>query len=228
MLKSSWQTVRMSILAFTFVGTLVVWAKLLTSPKADSTAQREKDTLQASVPLPGWQLINSEPITTNTEAKAGRRYRFQRDAVTLNAEQYYMASDGNVSRYLFVHSPIKTANASMKVKFKPDVGHYGLVSHNGNAYLSACINPRGSSTVTESQFTQNRYANDLQIARIAPWLLGQESLIDYRCLWTLMSIPLKNSSQSDAIAAESGAYQRLEDAWVSWHQWWQANFPPSR
>lgn len=228
MLKSSWQPIRVSILALTFAGTVLVWTKLVNAPKADSSAQQEKNSLQASVSLPGWQLISSEPLTNNTEAKAGRRYRFQQGATTLNAEQYYMVSDGNVSRYLFVHSPVRTANASMKVKFKPEVGHYGLVSHNGNAYLSACINPRGGSTVTESQFTQNRYANDLQIARIAPWLLGQESLIDYRCLWTLMSIPLKNGSKSDAIAAESGAYQRLEDAWFSWHQWWQANFPPSR
>jgi len=228
MLKSSWQPIRVSILAVAFVGTLLVWARLATSPKPNSTAPQETDTLPASVPLPGWQLVNTEPITTNTEAQSGRRYRFQQGNITLNADQYYMASDGNVSRYLFVHSPVKTANASMKVKFKPEVGYYGLVAHNGNAYLSACINPRGSSTVTESQFTQNRYANDLQIARIVPWLLGQESLIDYRCLWTLMSVPLKNGSNSDALVADEKAYKNLEDAWVSWHQWWQANFPPSR
>ncbi|EKQ71126.1 hypothetical protein OsccyDRAFT_1452 [Leptolyngbyaceae cyanobacterium JSC-12] len=227
MLKSSWQPIRLSILAIAFGGTLLTLAKLTTSPKPD-TAKQEANTLSATVPLPGWQLVNTEPITTNTEARTGRRYRFQQGNTTLNAEQYYMVSDGNVSRYLFVHSPVKTANASMKVKFKPEVGHYSLITHDGNAYLSACINPRGSSTVTESQFTQNRYASDLQLSRIAPWLLGQESLIDYRCLWTLMSISLKQGSKSDALVAEEKAYKNLEDAWFSWHQWWQANFPPSR
>ncbi len=227
MLKSSWQPIRLSILAIAFGGTLLTLAKLTTSPKPD-TAKQEANTLSATVPLPGWQLVNTEPITTNTEARTGRRYRFQQGNTTLNAEQYYMVSDGNVSRYLFVHSPVKTANASMKVKFKPEVGHYGLITHDGNAYLSACINPRGSSTVTESQFTQNRYASDLQLSRIAPWLLGQESLIDYRCLWTLMSISLKQGSKSGALVAEEKAYKNLEDAWFSWHQWWQANFPPSR
>jgi len=125
-----------------------------------------------------------------------------------------------------VYSPVSTANVKLQIKFQPEVGHYGLVTHNGNAYLSACIHARGDSTVTEAQFTQNHYASDLKVSRILPWLLGQESLIDTRCLWTLMSIPLKPGSGSETTISEETAYKTLETAWVPWHQWWQANFPP--
>ncbi|MDX2239757.1 MAG: cyanoexosortase A system-associated protein [Leptolyngbyaceae cyanobacterium bins.302] len=229
MLNSNWRSIRLGILAATFAGTAFVWAKVAAMPKVDNAAaQKPENTLQASVPIQGWQFITSEPVTSNEEAKFGRRYQYRQGEKTLQAEQFYMQSDGNVSRYLFVHTPIRTANATMKVKFQPGVGHYGLVAHEGKAYLSACVNPRGISTVTEPQFTQNRYANDLQISRIVPWLLGQESLIDYRCLWTLMAVPLKNGSSSDSTASGEKAYKDLETAWFSWHQWWQANFPPAQ
>ncbi|NJP09052.1 MAG: cyanoexosortase A system-associated protein [Leptolyngbyaceae cyanobacterium RU_5_1] len=142
----------------------------------------------------------------------------------------YMISDGNVSRYLFVYTAIKTANASLKPKYQPGVGHYGTVSGNGRAYLTACINPRGESTVTEQQFTQNRYTHDLRVDRIVPWILGRESLIDRRCLWTLMSTPLelstpKTSPKSELVSLDKGVYNDLETAWFSWHQGWQSNFP---
>lgn len=240
MLNSHWRSIRLGLLATTFAGTALVWARVAAMPKVaqTATAQPTENKLQASVPIAGWQFITSEAIDmdknlnpeTNEgsagEFKAGRRYRYQQGNLTLQADQIYTQSDGNVSRYLFVRSPVHTANATMKVKFQPGVGHYGLVTHKDKAYLSACVNPRGNSTVTESQFTQNRYAHDLQPARLIPWLLGQESLIDYRCLWTLMSVPLKNGSGSGSPISEEKAYQSLETAWFSWHQWWQANFPP--
>jgi len=247
MLNSTWRSVRLGLLAATFVGTTLVWVRVSATPKVDRNAaiQKVANFFQPSVPIDGWQFITSEPIDlnkekpnqeaneeTNTDEEPdgnfgiGRRYRYQQNNLTLQADQIYAKSDGNVSRFLFMNSPIRSANAGMKVKFQPGVGHYGLVTHDGKAYLSACVNPRGNSTVTESQFTQNRYAHDLQISRIVPWLLGQESLIDHRCLWTLMSVPLKSSNNSESLGSEEKAYTSLETAWFSWHQWWQANFPP--
>lgn len=239
MLNSQWRSIRIGLLATTFVGTAFVWVQVAAMPKLDRQAasKTSENILPSSVPIEGWQFLNSEPINLSQESKqkaneektgefkVGRRYHYQQGNLALQADQIYTQSDGNVSRYLFVRSPIRTANANMKVKFQPGVGHYGLVAHNGKAYLSACVNPRGTSTVTESQFTQNRYANDLQISRIFPWLLGQESLIDYRCLWTLMSVPFKDESGS--FTPDEKTAQSLETAWFSWHQWWQAHFPPS-
>jgi cyanosortase A-associated protein len=53
-----------------------------------------------------------------------------------------------------------------------------------------------------------------------PILLGQEALLDKRCLWVYLSIPLRNSSPEEA-------YKTLEQAWFSWYQWWQPRFPKS-
>ena len=225
MLNSTWQPVRISLLAITAGAALLILGKLLTLPKVDKASAQAVNTLQPVVPLPGWQLLDNSELKANKDSRFGRGYRFQQGNRTLNADVHYMTSDGNVSRYLFVYSPVRTANANLKVKYQPETGYYGVLSHKGQAYLTACVNPRGQSTVTEQQFTQSRYTYDLKPNRILPWVLGQESLIDRRCLWTLLSTPVPTSTTPEA--SEAAAYKTLETAWLSWHQWWQANYPPN-
>ncbi|PZV16632.1 MAG: cyanoexosortase A system-associated protein [Leptolyngbya sp.] len=225
MLNLTWQPARISLLAITVGGTLLVLGKLLTLPKVDKTATQPVNTLETTVPLSGWQLLNNSELKANKDSRFGRSYRFQQGKNTLNADVHYMTSDGNVSRYLFVYSPIRTANANLKIKYQLETGFYGVLSDKGQAYLTACVNPRGKSTVTEQQFTQNRYTSDLKLNRILPWVLGQESLIDRRCLWTVLSTPVPANSTPEI--SEEAAYKTLETAWLSWHQWWQANYPPS-
>jgi len=229
--KFNWAAARLGLLAVIFVGTTVTWAKLSATPKmanSEGTPTASKP-LATTVPLPNWQLVATQPLKLD-ESQGGQRYRYQQNGTTLEIDAHQMVSDGNVSRYLFVHSPVRTANANLNVKFQPNIGYYGLVSVENKAYLSACINPRGESTVTEQQFTQNRYTHDLRPARILPWLMGQESLIDYRCLWILMSVPIGNPptpSSTERATLEAKAYQDLETAWFAWSQWWRSHFPPS-
>ncbi|MCY7393222.1 MAG: cyanoexosortase A system-associated protein [Leptolyngbyaceae cyanobacterium CAN_BIN12] len=225
MLNLNWQPARISLLAITIGGALLVLGKLLTLPKVDKTATQLVNTLETTVPLSGWQLLNNSELKANNDSRFGRSYRFQQGKNTLNADVHYMTSDGNISRYLFVYSPVRTANANLKIKYQPETGFYGVLSDKGQAYLTACVNPRGQSTVTEQQFTQSRYTYDLKPNRILPWVLGKESLIDRRCLWTLLSTPVQANSTPEA--SEAAAYKMLETAWLSWHQWWQANYPPA-
>ncbi len=225
MLNSTWQPVRISLIAITAGAALLVLGKLLTLPKVDKASAQAVNTLQPVVPLSGWQLLDNSELKANEDSRFGRSYRFQQGDSSLNADVHYMTSDGNVSRYLFVYSSVRTANANLKVKYQPETGFYGVLSHKGQAYLTACVNPRGQSTVTEQQFTQSRYTYDLKPNRILPWVLGQESLIDRRCLWTLLSTPVPASTTPEV--SEAAAYKTLEAAWLSWHQWWQANYPPS-
>jgi cyanosortase A-associated protein len=225
MLSLTWQPIRISLFAITLGGALLTLGKLLTLPKIDQNSVQVVNTLPPSVPLPGWQLLSNAELKANKDSRFGRSYRYQQGNNVLNADVHYMTSDGNVSRYLFVYSPVRTANANLKVKYQPETGFYGVLSHQGKAYLTACVNPRGPSTVTEQQFTQNRYAHDLKVDRILPWAMGQESLIDRRCLWTLLSTPV--ATDVTAGNSEEAAYKNLETAWLAWHQWWQANYPPS-
>lgn len=195
---------------------------LVTSKGSGPSAASPAVTFPPSVPLPIGQFSQTMAVRSESGQVVGQQYQYQQRGQTITAEVREELGDGNVSRFLFVHTPIRTANATMQIRFQPGIGYYGVLTHAGQAYLSACVNPRGNSTVTEPQFTQNHYQQDLDVGRLLPWILGQKSLVDGRCLWTLMSIPLNQTASPEA------AYEALAEVWSPWTQWWKSNFPAVR
>lgn len=216
-----WQPIRLSLLVLTCSGALVIMGKAIVTPKATNT--QPSYTLPASVPLTNWQPSLNTPLQPIQGSVASRDYQYRRDAQSLNVALRYMMGDGDVNRFLFVSTPIRQENSRLIVKYQSGVGFYGVLPYQGRAYLSACISPRGESTVTAQQFVQNHRTHDLTPDRILPWLSGRQPLLDRRCLWTLMSVPLTAKAGS---AELDTAYKTLEDAWFSWYRWWQPNFPP--
>jgi cyanosortase A-associated protein len=215
-----WQSIRLSVLVLTCGGALYVTGKAALTPKATTT--QPSYSLPVSVPLAHWQSLPSKTLEPISESIASRAYPYRRNAQSLTVALRYMSGDGDVNRFLFVFTPIRQDNARLGVKYQPGIGFYGLLPHQKRAYLSACISPRGESTVTAQQFVQNHRTHDLTFDRLLPWLSGQQPLLDRRCLWTLMSVPLT----ADGSAELDTAYKTLEAAWFDWYRWWQSNFPP--
>ncbi|WP_181357667.1 cyanoexosortase A system-associated protein [Stenomitos frigidus] len=215
------QPARMAVLVLSFSGALLVLGKAIVVPKAAET--QPSYALPATVPLSDWQTASSESLQPMPEAIAGQAYQYRHSDQSLKVELRYMTGDGDVNRFLFVHTPIRQENNRLVLKYQPSIGFYGVLPYQGRAYLSACMNPRGESTVTAQQFVQNLRTHDLIPARLLPWLTGQQPLLDRRCLWTLMSVPV---TQADS-ATLNKAYKTLETAWFSWYRWWQPNFPPT-
>lgn len=219
-----WKSIRVTILGTTLIGGLLVLGKTIATPKA-TKAPSQTSALPATVPLAGWQTIAAAPIRSSSTT-VGQQYQYRQGRTLLTVELRQEVGDGNVSRFLFVHTPIRGANANLQIKYQAGTGFYGVLVHDGMAYLSACMNARGESTVTEYQFTQNLYRHSLKPVRILPWLLGGEPLLDRRCLWTLMSVPTNPKLLSSSSTSNGGTLRKLEGAWSTWYQWWQANFPP--
>ncbi|WP_421656929.1 cyanoexosortase A system-associated protein [Leptothermofonsia sp. ETS-13] len=224
MIKDLWKPARLALLVGVCIGTAWVLGRAIAAPKAEK-AQEQTYPLPEKVPLNGWELQASSPLDKIEELPPGREYQYRQRANSLTVQTRIMLSDGNISRLLFVYTPIKSANANLQIKHHPGVGYYGVLVHKGRAYLSACVNSRGESTVNEPQFMQNRYKYDLQITRVLPWILGQEPLLDQRCLWTLMFTPLPANAKADSTTTEE-TLKTLETAWFSWHRWWELHFPP--
>lgn len=208
---------RISLLAITLSSALLILAKVILYP-ATSRYTVSAFTFPFVVPLAGWQLLPSVPISSQQEHPeylSGRRYQYIQATVPLTIEMRYLnKTNGEVKNLLKSYTSIPL---SPKLHYQEGIGFYGTFIYQQKAYLSSCINPRGGSTVTQSQFNQNRHTYDVKINRLLPWLLGQAKLEDKRCLWTQLSIPLKSSS--------SEAYQTLETAWFTWYQWWYPRFP---
>ena len=160
--------------------------------------------------------------------KGHQKYQYIQDNQKISLDiSYLVGTRGDVDTYLQQYTDIepKTIQAK-KVKHIDGVGYHALFtssdrqgdSESNRAYLSSCISPRSLSNVTQKQFSQFRYQNDLQLQVGLDWLQGKASIRDRRCLWILLSTPIMQSDPKIE-------YQVLENTWQDLYQWWLPNFP---
>lgn len=220
-MAGSWKRFRIWLLALLFTGVLSVFLKSALLPSTNPI-EKPSFSFPATIPLPHWQFLDSIPIkiTDDPTFISSKRYRYQKERTILNIDVHYIInSSGDVKDFLKKHIFSKQSSVPLIIHQKPGMGFYALFTTQGNAYLTSCINPRGGSTVTFDQFRQNRNSYDLQPYRLLLWLLGLEELRDWRCMWSLLSVPLEKAQPEEA-------YSVLEFAWVFWYPWWEKHFPP--
>jgi len=223
-----WKQLRIPLLAVNFAAAVFVLGKSIFEP---TIATLTPFDFPPDVSLPQWLSVESKSlkvVNKDTEAGStflvGRHYQYLQNNYPLDIEmRYVVRTEGEVNNFIREHPLIQSSppeeELSGKVIHRRGIGFSVLFIHQERAYLSACINPRGESTVTREQFIQNQDIYDTQLTRLLPVLLGRESWRDNRCLWTYMSLPLQENSSPEQ------AYSVLEQAWESWHEWWSQNFP---
>lgn len=224
---TNWRQYRQVMIALTFAGVFFTLVRFSLDPTAGKRSV-SPFAFPKVVPLPGWQLLESQPLgepiasPQSWEAVlASRKYRYRQNKQQMEIEMHYVVGTlGQLRDYLKAHTsiPFQDTELLQNLRQQSGVGFYTLFVHQGRSHLTACINPRGGSTVTSAQFLANHNTYDLQLGRLVPWLLGKESLLDRRCLWAHLSIPLNQ------VSAET-TYPVLEKAWLSWYQWWSDRFP---
>ncbi|MCU0537215.1 MAG: cyanoexosortase A system-associated protein [Hydrococcus sp. Prado102] len=215
-----WKQARIPFLVLIFGSVFFVLGKSILTPSVTQSSMAALFVFPAKVPLIGWQPLAGRPLPeSNSELQqllAQKHYQYTRDGRILDIEmRYFTATDGDVRNFIRSYTSLVP---SINLREQPKVGFYGLLADQQRAYLSACINPRGGSTVTDGQFKQNRYLYDVRLNRLLPWLLGRESLRDNRCLWAHLSVSLEKSSPETT-------YRVLENVWFSWYEWWHLRFP---
>jgi len=216
---------RIPLLVLVCGGALVTLAKVLWwMPAYQVVAVPE--VLDQAIALSEWQLKTQEslsiPEEKAKELRAVHRYLYTQDEQQLAIEMRYLErSDTNIRNLLLQYDQVTPTVPFESTIRQNEAGYYSLFEDGEHVYLSSCINPKGGTTVTAAQFTQNRYTYDLQLSRAIPVLLGQTSLQDSRCLWTHMAIPIAPGTPIEA------TYPILEASWEQWQTFWQANFPAS-
>lgn len=222
-----WKQLRIPLLVLIFANVLVVFGRSVIDPSIGKRTLTPF-SFPAKVPLPQWQLVTSQPLPNQTVDQLpfgkvvlpGMYYRYKQNDLPLDIKMRYQINvEGDVKHLIETNTDIRfSLNRSPVIRQHQQLGFYGLFVYKQQAYLDACINPRGGSTFTSTQFDYNRIHYDLEFSRLFLWLLGQQELRDNRCLWTHLSIPLNQSSPNSA-------YATLEQAWFSWYKWWQPRFP---
>ena len=178
-----------------------------------------------SIALSQWKFSFSKPVNPNLvqypayisgKFISGKHYRYRQNERYLEIEMRYLVNtDGDLKSFI-TH---QTGKLSPVLKQDPERGFYSIYTVKDQAYLSACINPRGGSTVTSDRFKRNRLIYDTRINRVFPWLLGQAEFQDKRCLWAHLSMPLERNTSIDE------TYPILETVWFDWYDWWRSHFP---
>lgn len=161
-----------------------------------------------------------EPIDKEV-IKSQQRYQYIGGETKMRLDiSYLVGTRGDVETYLQNYTDIAPEIIKAKIVKELDgVGYHALFSSQNRAYLSSCISPRSLSNVTQKQFSQDRYKNDLRWQVGWDWLRGKTSIRDRRCLWVLLSTPV-------GTANTQAAYQNLETVWKDVYQYWLSNFPP--
>ncbi len=219
------EKVRISLLAVIFGSACFVLARTILIAPVTGKNTVTSFVFPTAVPLPQWQPSLSRPLAeslaTGPKSLSGRHYQYTQKNLTLDIEMRYMVrTHGNVKSFIekYYFLPLSSGQPTLVLRQQENIGFYNLFTYQQRAYLSTCINSRGGSTVSPSQFRRNRLIYDMRLSRLFPWLVGQGSVRDRRCLWAHLSMPLKDSSPEES-------YRILESVWEPWYQWWFPRFP---
>ncbi|HEY9813093.1 MAG TPA: cyanoexosortase A system-associated protein, partial [Candidatus Sericytochromatia bacterium] len=154
---------RLYLLAITFFVGIFTLGKRILAPVDKSITF----TFPNEVALHNWQSLASEPLANikgdNLNSVAGKHYQYTSNNHKMTIEARYLVStNGDIQKLIEKSSLIEPSLAKSLLvnRYADKVGFYSLFSQNKRAYLSACINPRGGSTVTPEQFTDNRNTYD--------------------------------------------------------------------
>ncbi len=190
--------------------------------------------LSQAITLNDWQMLESTALPAHKfpdgMISPGRQYRYQSTGTPATAqpieiEVRYIA-DGVANRptvdaMLPIFTKIPATVLQPATLKQSPLGSYSLFRHQQKAYFSTCINPQGQTTVSGDEFHSNSNPKPLDlhtVNRLLPWLLGQQTLRDSRCVWTVLSTPIDP-------ATADGRIKALETIGVSWIRWWQIHFP---
>jgi cyanosortase A-associated protein len=227
MTTDRWPQIRLIISAVLLIGMGGEWIYILLQPSSELDSP---PTLQfvypTQVPIPGWQLELAKPLPVKDQAQApGYLYQYSRRQETVKIQVYGQKNgNGNVSRYLMLYGFAPPATALLTIKQQPQTGYSALTHINSQAYLSACLNPVGESTVTPAQFTRNLNRYGWSLERAFGWLLGWNDFRDARCFWTILSTAVDETGDSKQLTVK---YAMLNSVWQNWYQWWKLHLKES-
>ncbi len=236
-LQTNWQKTRVSLLGVLLLSILgvLIYQILFPTETENSDDNTQSIEIPDTVPLSNWKLVNSRPLKfsqTDDDVKAvpGKIYQYTNDQEVLNAEIRYEKYRGSFNHFLIIDMGMPAATINPDIYYEKGVGHYALFEHEDTTYLGSCINGKGEATVTLNQYNKNRYLRGWGLTRSFLWLIGEEDLVEYRCLWTIMSIP-KSSELDFTINIDPNnkelneVEKKLQKAWLDWYPWWKNNFP---
>lgn len=214
----------------TFAGVMLTFGKIIIDPQAGQK-QVSAFNFPSEIPLKGWEKVKNISVTNLEKNETDKPYEqnlateiyyYQKGEKNLEITMSYVVGTlgrAKAERHLEEQYTRSLTSEEISPEWIKKQGlQYAIFEHQQRLHLVACINPRGGSSVTSKEFRKIKIKYDLKLSRFLPWLMGEESLLDRRCLWNNLSLPITNNSPEKLTPI-------LEEAWFAWYQWWSQNFP---
>lgn len=231
-------SVRHLMLGGICIGMGLTLGKLLIDP---TTNQRQYAAiaLPETLSLPEVQFVESQPIPVSAAEKpeydqllSGQKYRYRYQGKPLQLElRDVVNTGGDIDKLIREHLDWKNDPPDFQ-DIQTPIGFYRRFTQQGNAYLTGCLSPTGQSFVTTAQFRSQLPQQLWQADRLLGWAIGRNSLVEKRCLWVQISVPVQselvaNGAQDKAIGPDEYAdpalaEQLLDQQWRSIVAWWMA------
>ncbi len=187
--------------AFTFV-------KTLTTPVV--SVKPSPLVLPEQLPLSDWQWFNHEQVDRSNTY-------YYRDQETTLKIHTTLQQGGNLPSK--IRNQWRVPETEIMIRKVEKLGSYGLFVTEEAAFLTACINPNGTTTVTAQQFSRNQLWQAVQPQRVMALALDQTAVFrDPRCLRLTLSTPLESQRAETVLPL-------LETAWRDLNARWQPEFP---
>lgn len=154
---------------------------------------------------------HTEPRQSLQDLKAASKHSHSSEPLSIDIHMHYITDLHDVKKLLKKYTSLP--HHALETFEQEDIGFYGVLIHQDQLHLSACITPRKGSVVHNVHFYHNYPTLQKISERLVFWLLGEKPLVEQVCLWSHLSIPLSNSSPQKA-------YLTLEKVWFSWYQHW--------
>lgn len=204
----------------------LVLGKLVVFPTQEQRKSHTPIVFPANVPLEQWQQVETNPISDGLIPKSeyfigdnigGQSYSYVAGDRSLEIKMRYLVdTNGDLKSYVKNY----TGNIAPFLYEQANIGSYAMYPYEDKIYLTSCINPQGKTSISSDRFRNNSLRHSFNLRRILAWLTSQNGIVDRRCLWAYLSMPLDGDYPQDVDPL-------LEEAWFDWHQWWSQNYPPS-
>lgn len=195
-------------------GTLAV---LMAATWRATTLASQSFSFPQQVPIPSTQLLVSQigkgqKKNAYSEIIAQHQYQYQVQDQLLQIEMSYVTGTTGDLQTFLENYPV--LGQSLQPLPAPQIqqhgsNYYALYTYGNRAFLSACLDPGGQTTVEIGQFIRNWNSH---------WYLLGRDYLDDRCLWTHMSVDLNHQPPGQAFSV-------LTANWVPWQQWWRSRVP---
>ncbi|MBD2325537.1 cyanoexosortase A system-associated protein [Alkalinema sp. FACHB-956] len=122
-------------------------------------------------------------------------YTYQQKPLSLEL-RYVVDTEGDLGKLMDEQMGLpKEINDTAKMLVN-SIGTYRSFTYQKRAYVSTCLTPTGRAVINKTQFQKQQYLHLLEPKVWGRWAIGQGNLLEQRCIWAQISMPIQQAHPS--------------------------------